>query len=1143
MTRTRKSIRRCRAKSRTFERLEPRELLYAQVSWDGSAIVITDRGDGTADRVTVGTDTTSVPGKSFFDVFDQNLPQNSKKVFDGRFSNIQCQDGDIKSISLTGSGLADSLSLFGVSVLFGPFNMQLDQHVTISGGDGNDTISGSSFSQTIDGGTGDDSIGGGQRNDTINGGDGNDTIIGYVGDDSILGGNGDDSILGDVTTDSGPGDGNDTIYAGEGRDSVYGGGGNDYIDMGTWNNTLQLGEIAHGGDGNDTLTADLGAQSSASFFGEDGDDSIVCGNGTVHTDPVTGEIISTNSAFGGAGNDTIVGGSNYDLLYGQAGNDSIIGGSGDSQGDYIDGGSGDDILDGTNGDDTINGGDGNDLIVGGPNPAGGVGDSISGGTGDDAIAGSPGQDTITGGDGNDTITGGANPGGPKGDNITGDNDCDYITGSPANDTIDGGQGDDVINGGGGADQITGGSGNNIINGVNDNGIPEECHPKVSGLNVTPNPAYRPYDTLTLTATGVSDLDDAVSSVAFYWDANQDGLFEPGYDPEIGSSSTDTGGGTYSITDPASNFPLGVNEFFAQATDAAGFQGNWVSANDTIVVPTVTIGATTSSTAELATQPGVFTVTRDGPTYAPLAVSYTVAGNAISGTDYSSLSGSVTIPIGAASVDIDVDALDDGDGDETGGSSTVIAQLNTSDNYAIGSPSNASVTIGEEPPAPTATISVAPNDIREGDSSTFTVSLNSVATSDVTVDYNYGGSASSGVDYQALPGTVTIPAGQSSATIGLSTLDDGDGDDDGSQPTVTLTLASGTGYLVGSPASATVYIGEDQPGGGGGPAVTVSAQNAEAPEGNSAGFTFSIQSPQSTPITVNYSIGGTAQSGVDFQAPSGQITIPAWQTSASVGFAIVDDGDGDDDYGGQTIVATITNGTGYTIGGTATATITITEDPPGLESLDVDPNTQNPTTATISGKDISWLLPWAAERWIAAGVDPLTVARDLLTANITVTDLPGRIVGQSTPGQIFIDGNAAGYGWFVDPTPWNDQEFGTVVAPTELSAVAGAAAGHVDLLTVLEHEIGHLWGLVDLSGASSEHDIMSEVLGLSTRRIPNAADAAGAQPPATSNATSGSAPALEPRAIDELLRQLVEHDNSSPLMARGALPALRKSLFD
>ena len=51
--------------------------------------------------------------------------------------------------------------------------------------------------------------------------------------------------------------------------------------------------------------------------------------------------------------------------------------------------------------------------------------------------------------------------------------------------------------------------------------------------------------------------------------------------------------------------------------------------------------------------------------------------------------------------------------------------------------------------------------------------------------------------------------------------------------------------------------------------------------------------------------------------------------------------------------------------------------------------------------------------------------------------------------IWLDANAAGYGWFIDPTPADDTEFTTPGNQGEMN--------RMDLLTVLEHELGHILG--------------------------------------------------------------------------------------
>jgi hypothetical protein len=85
---------------------------------------------------------------------------------------------------------------------------------------------------------------------------------------------------------------------------------------------------------------------------------------------------------------------------------------------------------------------------------------------------------------------------------------------------------------------------------------------------------------------------------------------------------------------------------------------------------------------------------------------------------------------------------------------------------------------------------------------FTVTRTGDTTAALAVNYSVGGSATSGVDYTALPGAVTIPAGSTSALITVTPLDDLLVE--GTETVVATLTAAGT-YTVGSPASATVRI--------------------------------------------------------------------------------------------------------------------------------------------------------------------------------------------------------------------------------------------------------------------------------------------------------------------------------------------------
>ena len=92
-----------------------------------------------------------------------------------------------------------------------------------------------------------------------------------------------------------------------------------------------------------------------------------------------------------------------------------------------------------------------------------------------------------------------------------------------------------------------------------------------------------------------------------------------------------------------------------------------------------------------------------------------------------------------------------------------------------------------------------------------------------------------------------------------------------------------------------------------------------------------------------------------------------------------------------------------------------------------------------------LLAEALARWQAAGVD----TSGLITTAIRIADLPGATLGLASGNTIWLDADAAGRGWFVDPTPADDAEFATPGDQGEQH--------RIDLLTGLMHEIGHLLG--------------------------------------------------------------------------------------
>src|SRR5262249_57304648 len=121
---------------------------------------------------------------------------------------------------------------------------------------------------------------------------------------------------------------------------------------------------------------------------------------------------------------------------------------------------------------------------------------------------------------------------------------------------------------------------------------------------------------------------------------------------------------------------------------------------------------------------------------------------------------------------------------------------------------------------------------------------------------------------------------------------------------------------------------------------------------------------------------------------------------------------------------------------------------------------------------------------------------------------GGVLGLTALGStvVTLDATAAGYGWFVDPTPADDTEFDGVVASQELQARPGSPAfARMDLLTVVEHELGHVLGLGDLDPQTVPHDLLTETLAPGVRRFPGPSSAAVA--PAAGGTAAAPPPPL------------------------------------
>ncbi len=136
-----------------------------------------------------------------------------------------------------------------------------------------------------------------------------------------------------------------------------------------------------------------------------------------------------------------------------------------------------------------------------------------------------------------------------------------------------------------------------------------------------------------------------------------------------------------------------------------------------------------------------------------------------------------------------------------------------------------------------------------------------------------------------------------------------------------------------------------------------------------------------------------------------------------------------------------------------------------------------TPSRLTQAALAPILDQAVERLsFSSGTD---VAAAVGGMDVQIADLPANTLGLASGNVVLIDQDAAGYGWFIDPTPADDLEFRYDVSSGALVSVGDSpASGRADLLTAIMHELGHMLG-----DEHSEGDgLMNPVLELGTRHV-------------------------------------------------------------
>ena len=183
--------------------------------------------------------------------------------------------------------------------------------------------------------------------------------------------------------------------------------------------------------------------------------------------------------------------------------------------------------------------------------------------------------------------------------------------------------------------------------------------------------------------------------------------------------------------------------------------------------------------------------------------------------------------------------------------------------------------------PIVTLSVDSATIAEaGGAATVTATLDSIFTSDVTVDLAITGTASSAgvVDYTISSTTIVIPAGDTTGTVTVTANQDSFDEDD---ETVILDINSVTNARETTPQQVTVIITDDDPAPG------ISIDDVTVTEGDTgittATFTVALSAASEKTVTVDYATtDGTATTADnDYNSDSGTLTFNPGDTSKTI----------------------------------------------------------------------------------------------------------------------------------------------------------------------------------------------------------------------------------------------------------------------
>jgi chitinase len=326
---------------------------------------------------------------------------------------------------------------------------------------------------------------------------------------------------------------------------------------------------------------------------------------------------------------------------------------------------------------------------------------------------------------------------------------------------------------------------------------------------------------------------------------------------------------------------------------AGARAEWQAALDaappSAALPTVSVGDGQVVEGDSGTVALVFTATLSAASATAVSVSYsTLNGSAHAGEDYTSTVGTVTFAPGETSKTFAIPVLAD-----------TVTELTESFTVQLSSASGATILDGtavgtiadndvDATPGKLPTIAIADYTTAEGDAGLthmrIVLTLSKASSEAVTVRYaSEDVSATGGVDYEMVSGTVTFAPGETTQTIHAHIYGDTDVE---ARETYRIRLSAPTNATIADAVAVVAITNDDK-------LPTLSIADATVVEGNAGttlmNLTVTLSKPATGVVTVGYAtVDGTAVAGSDYIAGSGTLSFAAGETSKTIQVKVAGD---------------------------------------------------------------------------------------------------------------------------------------------------------------------------------------------------------------------------------------------------------------